>query len=187
MTHVRLEEIHIPLVSDKLPVLEKGLYLVILHALRIPPHIGIIIHGKYHSLTLKGIETDIDSAVLLRTLHKTQTESIFFEINPHPVFSNNYLSDVFKEILKNYPRIIAGKVTCLNPVSTFFEEFYAVSHEKNDIIYTLVQKLNENGFILKAFLLNLNTGNKMVQLPVYTAEELNHKIKSITILTPDVY
>ena len=34
--------------------LQTGLYIVIINASKVPPHIGLIIDNKYHSLNIKG-------------------------------------------------------------------------------------------------------------------------------------
>ncbi|MBK7311603.1 MAG: hypothetical protein IPI93_12660 [Sphingobacteriaceae bacterium] len=34
--------------------LTKGLFICLLHVKRVPPHIGVIIDGKYHSLATSG-------------------------------------------------------------------------------------------------------------------------------------
>jgi hypothetical protein len=44
----------------------KNTWLVILHASRTPPHIGILIDGNYNSLTIKGHELDININVLIK-------------------------------------------------------------------------------------------------------------------------
>jgi hypothetical protein len=180
MSALVLADITVPQTIDQLPDVKKGIFVILLHASRVPPHIGLIINGNYHSLTLKGTEPDVDAAILLRSIQQNKTESIFFEIKEHPVFSNDYLKDVFKEILKKYPKIVAGEVTCLSPVSDFFEEFYAVLKEKDDIIYKLIHKLNENGFISKAFLVNLWYENGLVKIPIYNTAQLEQTIKAIT-------
>ena len=49
----------------------KDTWLVILHASRTPPHIGLLVNGNYNSLTIKGHELNIDLKILLKTIqHK---------------------------------------------------------------------------------------------------------------------
>jgi hypothetical protein len=48
--------------------LSKGIYLVITEAKRIPPHIGLMVNGKYSSLTVKGNEVEVQAGVLLKNI-----------------------------------------------------------------------------------------------------------------------
>lgn len=161
------------------PSLEKGIYLCLLHAKRIPPHIGIIINGNYHSLTIKGTEPNVPLKALLKTISQKKIETIFLKIKPHPVFSVEHLNAMFLEILKPYTSIKNNELTCLSPLKEFFYEFYAVPKSDKDIIFTFINRLHNNNFILEANSLNLTLESGQVQIPVYSQEELNNKIKSI--------
>lgn len=159
--------------------LTKGLFICLLHVKRVPPHIGIIINGKYHSLTIKGIEPNISTIALLRTIQQQKIESVFLEINPHPVYSNDHMNSMFLEILKKYPHIRSNEVTCLSPLKDFFNEFYAINSSANDMIYDLLKRIAANNFILQAYSLNLSLENNTLSIPVYTQEELSEKINVI--------
>lgn len=177
MSDANLAEISFPKVLQKEPDLSKGIFIVLLDAMRMPPHIGLIIQNQYHSLTLKGSEPDVDAKVLLRTIQQKKTESIFLKIKSHPVFSNDHLNDIFREILKKHPRINPGVSTCLSPVADFFEEFYAVQKSKDEIIFSFLNKLNSNGFILEAYLVNLTSDNNVIRIPFYQTDELKQTIQ----------
>ena len=159
--------------------LTKGLFICILHVKRVPPHIGIIIDGKYHSLTIKGIEPNIAISTLQRTIQQQKIESVFLKIAPHPVFSNDHMNSMFLEILKKYPQIRSDEVTCLSPLKDFFDEFYAINSSKNDIIIDLLKRMTANNFIIQAYSLNLSLENNTLSIPVYSQQELNEKINAI--------
>jgi hypothetical protein len=187
MSKVNLVEINFPHLYHQEPDLRKDLYILLLDALRMPPHIGIILQNKYHSLTLKGSEPDVDTSVLLRTIQQKKTECIFLKIKPHPVYSLDYLSGILREILKKYPEIKAGETTCLSPVSDFFEEFYAVQKIESDIVFSFLNKLNANGFILEAYLVNLTSNSNGVSIPFYDAEDLKQTIQKALQQKQHVY
>ncbi len=159
--------------------LTKGLFICLLHAKRVPPHIGIIIDGQYHSLTIKGIEPNVSVTALLRTIQQQKIESAFLKITPHPVFSNDHMNSMFLEILKKYPQIRSNEVTCLTPLKDFFNEFYAINTSANDMIYDLLKRMAANNFILQAYSLNLSLENGLLSIPVYTQDELSQKINDI--------
>jgi hypothetical protein len=159
--------------------LTKGLFICLLHVKRVPPHIGVIIDGKYHSLTIKGIEPNVSISALLRTIQQQKIESAFLKISPHPVFSNDHMNSMFLETLKKYPQIRSNEATCLSPLKDFFNEFYAINTSKNDMIFDLLKRMVANNFILQAYSLNLSLENNTLGIPVYSQEELNEKINAI--------
>ena len=159
--------------------LNKGLFICLLHAKRTPPHIGIIINGLFHSLTIKGAEPGVELKALLKTISQKKIESIFFKVVPHPVYSLDHLNAIFLELLKKYPVIKSKEVTCLSPVKDFFNEYYAFNSLAEDIIYAFLNGLNNNNFILEAYSLNLTLVNNTIEVPIYTQSELNTQIETI--------
>lgn len=159
--------------------LNKGIYLCLIHAKRIPPHIGIIFDGLFHSLTIKGSEPNMKTEALLKTISQKKIETIFFKIASHPVYSLDYLNAVFLEILKKYPVIKSMEVTCLSPIKAFFNEYYALNSSENDIIFSFIERLNNNSFILEAYSVNLSLESDCVEIPTYTQTELDEQIKAI--------
>lgn len=179
MTEIKFATITVPTKPFSEFNLNKGIYICLLHAKRVPPHIGIIINGNYHSLTIKGAEPNVVLKVLVKTIELKKIESVFFKIETHPVFSTDYLNAVFLEILKKHPHIISNEVTCLTPLKAFFNEFYAIESLESDIIYTFLKQLLNNNFILEAYSLNLDLQNNKIDIPVYSQNEINEKIKTI--------
>jgi len=41
--------------------LKRGVFIALLHASRIPPHIGLLADAQYHSLHVKGQELNVSS------------------------------------------------------------------------------------------------------------------------------
>ena len=59
---------------------KKGIYLVLLHANRVPPHIGMMIDNEYHSLTIKGQELSISGNALLKNIGLRKIPTVFIKI-----------------------------------------------------------------------------------------------------------
>ncbi len=162
--------------------LKKDSWIVVLHANMIPPHIGLLIDGKYNSLTIKGQELDVSLEALLKTIAIKKEESIFIKLKKHPVFSLEYQENIFKEIIKRSEPIKQNGATCLSPVKVFFEEFYAVQNLKTELYFEFMKRLNENAYLEYAFSLNFDVKNNKLELPFYTIEELDDIIKTKRIL-----
>ncbi|MBA2612014.1 MAG: hypothetical protein H0U95_08590 [Bacteroidetes bacterium] len=156
----------------------KGSWLVVLHANRIPPHVGILINGNYNSLTIKGHELNVNADALLKTISQKKIESVFVKLKKHPVFSLDHQLDMFKESIKRFGPVRQYEATCLSPIKLFFEEFYAVQLIETELYADLMKRLSENFYLDHAGALNFEMNNNTMELPYYTIEELNETIKA---------
>ena len=91
--------------------LNKGTWLVVLHASRIPPHIGLLIDGSYNSLTIKGQELDVAINVLLKTIQLKKIEAIFISLIKQPVFSTSFQLEIAKHFIQQYHQVKANLQT----------------------------------------------------------------------------
>lgn len=159
-------------------VLNKGTWLVILHASRIPPHVGLMIDGNYNSLTIKERELNVKAEALLKTISNKKIEALFLKLVKHPVFSSDYQLSTFQEQLNQFTSVKQNEATCLSPLKIFFEEFYAVRNKKEQLFYDFADELFRNDYISQAIGLNIqNADNGVFNLPHYTNEELQDRIE----------
>lgn len=158
---------------------KKNTWLVILHATRIPPHIGILIDGKYNSLSIKGQELEIDYEVLLKTIQQKKIETLFIELIHHPVFSTNYQKEIAQHYIKQFKHVSLEEGTCLSPIKLFLQEFYALQNLPNELLFELIERLSINGFIKQTMAINLplSTNLTTFKLPQYSAKQLSDLIQ----------
>lgn len=163
-------------------VLLKNTWIIILHASRIPPHIGILINGSYSSLTIKGHELDVRVEALLKLITQKKTEALAIQLVKQPVFSLDYQKAVFEHYIQQFTKVESKGATCLSPVKLFLQEFYAVSYDKDELLFEMLERLKQNAYIYNTIGFNVET--KLVanhfSLPVYTTEELQHMIEQET-------
>jgi len=158
---------------------KKGIYMVLLHANRVPPHIGIMIDNEYHSLTLKGQELNISGNVLLKNCGVRKIPTIFIKIKKHPVFSNQHLNECFIEQVKMFEKVNTEGNTCLSPIKLFFDEFYAIDKSKIGLIFDLLDALKENDFVTETCGMNLGEMNgNIFYLQPYNEAELQLQIEA---------
>lgn len=153
----------------------KGVWLVIIHATRIPPHVGMIAGEKYHSLTIKGQEVNIAPEALIRNNTQRKIPSLFIKIKPHATFSNEYLKEHFISNVCRFPKVAPDAATCLSPVKLFFEEVYNVETTDAHSIFELLPKLEAKGLIESSSAMFIE--EKAFQLPLYSIAELNTGIR----------
>ena len=159
--------------------LTKGTWLVILHASRIPPHVGLMIDGNYNSLTIKERELNVSSEAILKTISQKKIEAMFLKLIKHPVFSSDYQLKVFQEQLNEFTAVKPNEATCLSPLKLFFEEFYAIKNNKEQLFYDFVDELYQNDYITETVGSNIvnKKENNIFTLPHYTNEELQERIE----------
>lgn len=161
-------------------VLQKNTWLVILHASRTPPHIGVLIDGNYNSLTIKGHELDINISVLLKTIQQKKIESLFIKLKKHPVFSSDYQKEICQYYIKQFTQVRANEASCLNPIKLFVQEFYAICENRNELLFELIERLKQNQYIELTYGLNIEEKIEEGEfcLPMYTNEQLQEVIKT---------
>lgn len=152
----------------------KGIYLVILHANRIPPHIGMIAGKKYHSLTVKGQEINYSIETLLKNIRIRKIPSLFIKLKKHPVLSLDFLSESFILNIQQFNKVESGEATCLSPVKLFFEENFDLSSDQSNFIFELLPILEKRKLIESTYSLFIE--HEEFELPVYSMEELEREI-----------
>lgn len=156
--------------------LQKGLYIAVIHATRIPPHIGLIADKHYNSLTIKGQNINTSVATLIKNSVIRKIPSLFIKIKPHNTFSEQYLKEHFITNVQQFQRVDTGIATCLSPIKLFFEETYDVSMNNINYLYELLPKLHSEGLIEGATSLFIDED---YQLPIYTSAEINAGIDQV--------
>lgn len=153
-------------------------WLVLLHAHRIPPHVGFMINGNYNSLTVKGMELNVSFESLFKMIQQKRIETAFIRIVEHPVFSLDYQQEVFADLLNKYQVVKQFEATCLTPIKDFFQEFYAVEVQADELLPGFLQRLHQNNYLAQATSLNFDLKPQQIDIPNYQSEELHEKIKA---------
>lgn len=157
--------------------LDKGVYIAVIHATRIPPHIGLVVDKKYHSLSIKGQDINIPVSALVKNSMIRKIPSLFIKIKPHTTFSAHYLSEHFITNVQQFPRVDIGVATCLSPIKLFFEETYGLEMKEVNYLYELLPVLQSEGLIEEISALFVEKEN--YQLPFYTNQEINSGIDQV--------
>ena len=150
--------------------LRTGVYLVIVHALRVPPHIGMIVDGQYHSLSIKGQELDVPVEAFVRNTSLRRIPALFVKIGPAAA-SAGALKALLNGFIRQFPKVEAGKSTCLSPVKLFFEAAYGVPVRDVRYVFELLPELEAKSLIAGVSSLYIE-GNRL-QLPVYSMDDIN--------------
>lgn len=152
-----------------------GVYIVVQHATRIPPHIGLIIDKSYHSLTIKGHDMNTPVRALIKNIEQRTIASLFIKIKSHSSFSQSYLKEHFILNIQQFPRVDKEVATCLSPIKYFFEEVYDIPMTDVAFLFDLLPLLKQEELIESCMPLFINEST--YTLPVYTKAQLDEEIE----------
>jgi hypothetical protein len=106
-----------------------------------------------------------------------QRKAVFFKLQPHPVFSIDYLSECFKMEVQKYSSVQTDVATCFTPVRNFFIEHYLLSYNDLPLMYHLFPMLYNQEMIVETTTLNIQLGSdNNFSLPTYTKQDVDDKI-----------
>ena len=106
--------------------LQKGTFIFIYRATRIPPHIGIITNGLLYDITSVGPNIELPVIDFYKTALKRKTEILFVELNSSELEGTN---KIIGEKVKKHWKVTA-KTSCLAPVKEFLEEIYNTKNKQ---------------------------------------------------------
>ena len=145
MSRVMLHDIDACEKSD----LRTGVYLVIFHVNRVPPHIGMFACGRYYSLTATESQVGVNIDSIWRTITSKEIETLFVQINSSPS------KEVLDSIYSSYKNASAHQFTCLRPIKDFFHIHHGMSMDNVQFIFNLIPALRSASLIEKTYHLNL--------------------------------
>lgn len=178
-----MNNIHFPIKIDaELPInkLEKGLFMFMYRATRIPPHLGIIFNGKLYDITLQEPNLGVDASVFLTSIIKKFTKTIFFEIHQPKESEEENLILSLKDAIKQFQKI-SETTSCISPLKFFFNEDYQLNTSQVNFIFDLIPLLIENQLIINTYHLNLerNINQNEFLLKTYTKEDILNCLEAL--------
>ncbi len=143
-----------------------GQYIVLLHADKVPPHLGMLDHGRYHSLTYKNVIVDQSLETLLRAIDGKGIGSLFVEVESVPDLRTFFVDD---------SKIELGKSTCLSPIRNAFSTKLEAAKDTR-FIFELLPLLQAEGMLGISLFKNLTVEEGVFSLNKYGMEEVNARI-----------
>lgn len=147
-------------------VLENGFYIWILHASKIPPHIGCSIDGKYFSVKVNGKDNGIPVDQVVRLIESKRISTFFVEVQTQIKLVQ--VMDFFEK----EPLLEPNKNSCTTPINKLFE-----SKDSNQQVATLLKQLESESMIGNVFALHLPNDHGGVLS--YSKEEINNRLEAL--------
>ena len=175
-------------IFDLLPanevILQNDVYLILLYATRIPPHLLISVNGKIFTLSVKGATVDGELAALLQLIRKKKIETIFIRLNLPALFTIEQLKTEIRNCTLAYPRVDIGIATCLSPINDFCHSVYETEKKNVNLIFDLLPKLQEINAMTGCYHLNLDNYllNNSFSLNMYEVNDVYEAIRNSSVV-----
>ncbi len=155
--------------------LRNGNFIVVLQAIRVPPHLLIAVNGKTWSISVSGQLPAEPIEKLFSYIHRKQIPTIFSEL----MLPDHVTADAFVKMLDDavsrYPEVHANVVTCLHPIRDVAAQVFGESAASAGFIFELIPAIqlagglaSNYGFYIEE---HLNAEGNFA-MPVYTAEDV---------------
>ena len=166
------------------PVLMNDVFLVLLYAARVPPHLLISINGKIFTLSVKGATVDGELPALLTLIRKKNIETLFIKLSLPPLFTMDQLKEEIRTCTLAYPRADIGIATCLTPIKDFCHTIYDTETKNVNLIFDLLPKLQERNAMKDCYQLNLDRHllNDSFSIHTYEVNDVYEAIRKSSLV-----
>lgn len=162
--------------------LNSGLYIALIHACKIPPHIALIYNGKYFCVTVNGSTIKRDIYVLMRNILKRDIETLFVQLNLPIAYTAEDLEKKITSIFRSYPSLDADGITCLSPIKDFCFDLFHLDVSNVNFIFELLPKLQMTGAVSGCYHCNMEKrflSNNKFALKIYSMSDIRQHINSV--------
>ena len=161
--HLRIIENITPLLPKNL---NRGTFLCLFGTDKIPPHLGLIINGKYYSTSAKGSRIGENAELILRRVNQSAIPTLFIKLD--------IAEDIQKLItaFENYPKL-KEKQTCLLPIKDYIISIGEDVTSAN-FVFELIPILHTRKLISDSFSLYMNDSS--FELTIYSKEDIVNRI-----------
>ena len=155
--------------------LMQGSYLIVLQAVRVPPHLLVAVNGKTWSISVSGQLPGEPLEKLFAYIQRKHVPTIFSELRLPEGVSAAHFAIMLDEAVSKYPEVHANAVTCLHPIREVAAQVFGEEAEKARFIFELIPALEKShaigthfGFYVREYL----DANGHLAMPVYSAEDV---------------
>lgn len=136
--------------------------LWVIHADKIPPHIGISAENRFFSLKSNGKDENLKIDRIESVLRKKSIPVLLYSIKKEAV------TEAPTDVFSKYQKTISGKITCLEPLKAIFDDKQAT------IVKELLRNLESKDLIMDCFGWQLPTG--FVEIPDYDITDIHQRL-----------
>lgn len=147
--------------------LQKGFFLWILHADKVPPHVGCSIDGNYYSLKVSGKDEGVNVAKVQTVIEKKGILTIVVSVNT----TIDHL--LVQQVFRKFDAARSDMTTCLSPLI----EVFGLEKQGIEKLSLLLKYLESKHRMGKVFGLNLTEG--YIGIPEYDLEDIHNRLRKL--------
>jgi hypothetical protein len=154
-------------------------FIVILHTDRTPPHLAMIMDGKFYSLNVDGKQVGYSVINFLRNISIRKIQTLFVEIKQRGMPG----VPLIEEVLQSYDKVSLGQTTCLTPLKDYFYSSHKINTSSANYIFELLPIISGEGATGNTYHLNMDqvlTGGRF-DLKKYSMDDINRRIKHLSL------
>ncbi|MBI4947865.1 MAG: hypothetical protein HY840_15855 [Bacteroidetes bacterium] len=163
-------------------VLMNDVYLILLYANRIPPHLLISVNGKIFTLSVKGANVDGELPALLSLIRRKNIETIFIQLHVPAFFRTEQLREEIRNCTLAYPRADIGVASCLAPIKDFCHSVYDTDSKDVNLIFDLLPKLQEKNAMRNCYHMNLHLTSNTFEIKRYEVNDVYEAIRNSSLI-----
>lgn len=158
------------------------IYIILLNATGIPPHLLLSVEGEIYSITDSGRQMGSPLDKLVGFIKRKKVPSLFIEVKIEKQEFEKFKINA-KKHFQNYERVVEGKVSCLFPIRDTVAEVFGDEMNKAEFIFELLPLMKNINALGESFELNMQNVivNNSFELLTYTNEQMKEALQSATL------
>ena len=156
----------------------EGIFIILLGATTIPPHLLLAVNGLLYSITEDGMQVGSPLEKLVKFIERKKIPVLFVEW----LLPENYQAEKIQaEIKKNISyskKVVPGKTSCLSPIRETVAFVYGDEMLKANFIFELLPMMEKEDAIGKTFSMNMEITNGEFELLRYNSDDLKNAMVS---------
>ena len=162
-----------PVLPAKEDTLYKGLYIVIIHLFRIPPHLFLAYNGKLFSISISGPKPNEPLVGLIRASSQKAFPVLFCKIKENNS-TEEFIFKCLENTVEKHQKVSLSGATCLSPLKSFFEETYSLNMNRVHFIFDLIPLLESEKLIEAYYSIGFNETSLIINS--YGQNEIDREI-----------
>lgn len=151
--------------SDQIDFLNGSVFLWVIHANKVPPHVGISKGDAFFSLKANGKDAGIPLNRILKVLQAKEIATLFYEIDPKA--ANLELENAFNR----YERTVSNEITCLQPLKDIFGDEQSVK------VIDMLSFLEDQDVLVNQY--GWKLPEQFDGIPAYELSDIHNRLKSL--------
>lgn len=150
-------------------LLDVGDFIVVLHATKVPPHIGFTHNGCFYSAKAHSADISIPLKHLLSIIERKKIPTLFLKVAIKDFNSNSLI-----ELFSRYVEGLSKNQTCLHPINQLMN-----SGKNHKTIHELIDFLERNNLLLSVHGVHLPQNYQGI--PEYGLKEIEQRILNLKL------